>query len=314
MNVNPSRRLWLARALAAAGALAVSHAFAQSVRSGPIRIVVGFQAGALSDRIARILAAELARVSGRPVIVENVVGANSLRAMQRVVSSDAGGDTLMLATSAIAHPDNAALSRELRPVIAASTSPMILAVRAGLGVRGPREFADWLAHHADAAYGSAGVGNATHLCTAEMLDALGRPALHVPYPGSPATHADLIAGRIDFAMSGVSATLMQSDAVRVVAVTSRTRSGLPGLEGLPTIAETLVPGFDCVLWQAIWAPAATSDAAVAALNAQMRVVLAQPSVRAALADAGAEVLSGSPSDAQRLRSDEESRFARRKSP
>ncbi len=295
-----SRRKVVTGALAGTVAFALQRtvAFAQAQRSGAVRLVVGFPPGGSVDHVARILAPELARVLGRSVVVENVAGANSARAIARVASSEPNGDTLLLASSAIAHPDNAAAAASLRPVMLTSTAPMVLVVRATLPAHDPREFAAYLAAHAGASYGSSGLGNPTHLAAARLVEHLRVDAVHVPYSGSALAFADLLAGRIDFMMTASNSSVGGHSAVRALAVTTRSRSRLPGLDRLPTIAETLVPGFDFGLWQAVFAPARFPDAAVAALNAQLREVLASEQVRAALAEGGVETVGGSPGDAE----------------
>ena len=294
------RRKVVAGAVAGAVAFALQRAaaYAQVPRGGTVRLVVGFPPGGSVDHVARILAPELARVLGRSVIVENVPGANSARAIARVASSEPNGDTLLLASSAIAHPDNAAAAALLRPVILVSTAPMVLVVRASLPAHDPREFAAYLAAHAGASYGSSGLGNPTHLAAARLVEHLRVDAVHVPYSGSALAFADLVAGRIDFMMTASNSSVGGHGAVRALAVTTRSRSRLPGLDRLPTIAETLVPGFDFGLWQAVFAPARFPDAAVAALNAQLRDVLASEQVRTALAEGGVEIVAGSPVDAE----------------
>ena len=183
---------------AAGWALAARAARAQPVRTGVVRLVLGFAPGGAADRVARVLAPELARLNGRGAIVENVPGANGARAIQRVAASDPDGDTLLMATSAVAHPDNAAAMEALRPVILTSTTPMVLVVRASLPLRDTREFGRWLAAHPAATYGSAGLGNATHLGAAELVGRLGATATHVPYSGATPAFGDLIGGHIDF--------------------------------------------------------------------------------------------------------------------
>ena len=93
-------------------------------------------------------------------------------------------------------------------------------------------------------------------------------------------------------------------------MSSASRSDLPGYERIPTIAETLAPGFQFNLWQGIWVPKAVPAAAVATLNAQFRAVLATPATRAALADVASEVVSGSPDDAAAVFRAEAERFRR----
>ena len=101
-----------------------------------------------------------------------------------VRSSEPNGDTLLLASSAMAHPDNAAAAASLRPVVLTSTAPMVLVVRASLPAHDPREFAAYLAAQAGASYGSSGVGNPTHLAAARLVEHLRADAVHVPYGGS----------------------------------------------------------------------------------------------------------------------------------
>ena len=288
------------RVLAAGVALALAGAARSQSRAGPIRLVVGFNAGGSIDRVARTIAPELARITGRSAIVENVPGANSARAIARVAASDPNGDTLLVGSSALAHPDNAGGTALLRPVVLASTMPMILVVRASMPVHDPKAFAKYLADHAGATYGSSGIGNATHLCAAQLVASLGVEATHVPYSGSSPVFADLVAGRIDFAMTGANSTLGQHPSVRALAVTTLSRSRLPGLDALPTIAETLVPGFDFGLWQAVFAPLRTPDAVVDELHARFREALAAASVRSALAADGVEVVAGTPGELERL--------------
>ena len=276
-----------------------------------MRLVVGFAPGGAADRVARVLAPELAHLTGRNAIVENVPGANGARAISRVAASEPDGDTLLFATSAIANPENAAGAASLRPVILTSTTPMVLVVRATLPIHDARGFARYLQAHPGMTYGSAGIGNGTHLCAADLVERLGAVAIHVPYNGSTPAFADLMGGHIDFLTMGATPGLSQQTAVRMLAVSTRSRSRLPGLDGLPTIAETIAPDFDYSLWQAVFAPSRVPDAVVGNLNAQFREILSLDSVPAALADAGAEIVSGSPEDAERVRRAESERFRRR---
>lgn len=308
-----ARRRFVAGTLACTTALALRGrgALAQAPRGGTIRLVVGFVPGGASDRVARVLAPELARLAGRAAIVENIPGANGARAIARVSSSEPDGDTLLFASSAIAHPDNAAGASALRPVIVTSTTPMVLVVRASMPVHDAREFARYLSTRTGTTYGSAGVGNATHLCAAELVERLGVEATHIPYNGSTPALGDLMGGHIDFLTMGAAPGIAQQTAVRMLAVSTRSRSRLPGLDGLPTIAETIAPDFDYSLWQAVYAPSRVPEAVVWKLNAQFREILSLESVQAALADGGAEIVSGPPEDAERVHRAESERFRRR---
>ena len=298
---------------AAVGALAARTAGAQPARQGVVRLVLGFAAGGAADRVARVLTPEVAKLAGRGAIVENVPGANGGRAIQRVAQSEPDGDTLLFATSAIAHPDHAAAMEALRPVVLASTTPMVLVVRGSLPVRDAKEFGRWLVANAGATYGSAGVGNATQVCAAELVERLGATATHVPYSGTTPAFADLMGGHIDFLVMGVSPSLAQQHAVRMLAVTTRQRSRLPGLDALPTLAETLGGDFDHSLWQAVYAPARVPASTRTTLEAQFREILALDAVRVSLADVGSEPVGGGPDAADRAFRAEVARYGARSS-
>jgi tripartite-type tricarboxylate transporter receptor subunit TctC len=301
------RRFVLTAAGAAALGLRATGSGAQP-RGGIVRVVVGFTPGGSSDSAARVLASEYARLTGRSAVVENVPGGNSARAIARVVAGEPPGEFMLLATSAIAHPDNRAGIEQLRPVILASTSAMVLVVASSVPAQTPAEFVRYLKSRPEISYGSSGIGNATHFAAADLMDRLGIEAVHVPYQGASPALPDLLAGRIDFAFIGASSALSMQPQVRPIAVSTATRSRLRGVEDIPTISETLAPGFDYSLWQGIWVSARLSDAAVATLNAQFREVLALESTRAALAIYGGEIVGGSPEDAARIFRAESERF------
>ena len=307
-----SRRRALTAIVASMAAVIRRPAIAADPR-GTVRLVLGFAPGGTGDRVARVLAPELARASGRETIVENLPGANGARAIARVAASEPDATTMLVGTSAVAHPDHAAAMAALRPVALLSTSSMMLVVRASLPAHDPAAFARLAKSRDDLAYGSAGEGNATHLCAEELMARLGAEALHIPYQGSTAALNDLLGDRIDFLTAGASAALTHHDRIRALAVTTGTRSTLTDLDRLPTIAETIAPGFDFGLWQAVWAPAALPDRDVDALNARFRALLALPPVRQALSDVGAEVLASTPQDALRLYRTEVERYRKRSS-
>ncbi|MEO8487547.1 MAG: tripartite tricarboxylate transporter substrate binding protein [Betaproteobacteria bacterium] len=291
----------------AAWALACAGARAQGTH-GAIRLVLGFSAGGAADRVARVLGPELARLVGRGAIVENIPGANGARAITRVAVSEPDGDTLLFATSAIAHPDHAAAMESLRPVILTSTTPIVLVVRASLPVRDARQFGRYLVAHPGTTYGSAGIGNPTHLCAAELVERLNARATHIPYSGTTPALADLLGGHIDFLMLGANPALAQQGGVRMIAVSTRARSRLAAFASLPTIGESMAPGFDFSLWQAVYAPARVSASTVTTLHAQFREILALGAVQSALADVGSEVGSGTTEDAERVYRAEVVRF------
>jgi tripartite-type tricarboxylate transporter receptor subunit TctC len=315
--MSPSRRKVLH--LLAAGALAGGPrvVFAQQssalMRSTqPLRLVQGFPPGGAVDRVAKVLAPELARELGRPVIGEYLTGANGIRAIRAVVETTSDSDVVLFATSAIANRSDPAVAASrietLKPVIMTSTTPMALAVRASLGIDDVPAFVRRLKSDPPLAYGSSGTGNGTHIAAADLVSRVGGNATHVPYQGAPQVLADLAGGHIDFATLGVSAALAQLPSVRVLAVTTAQRTRLPGFERLPTIAETVAPGYDISLWQAVLAPPTFSGASIDDLHRRLDAILALDRVRVALAAAGAEPVGGSPEKAEALIRAEVERF------
>jgi len=279
----------------------------------PLRLVQGFPPGGAVDRVAKVLAPELARELGRPVIGDYLTGANGIRAVRAVVDTTSDADVVLFATSSIANRGDPAMAASraetLRPVIVTSATPMALAVRASLDVDDVRAFVRRLKSDPPLSYGSAGTGSSTYVAAAELVRRVGGNAIHVPYQGSPQVLTDLAGGHIDFATLGVSAALAQLPSVRALAVTTAQRSRLPGFEGLPTIAETVAPGYDISLWQAVLAPPTFSEASIDDLHRRLDAILALDRVRVALAAAGAEPVGGSPEKAAALIRAEVERFA-----
>jgi len=151
------------------------------------------------------------------------------------------------------------------------------------------------------------------VCAAELVERLGATATHVPYSGTTPAFADLMGGHIDFLVMGVSPSLAQQHAVRMLAVTTRQRSRLPGLDALPTLAETLGGDFDHSLWQAVYAPARVPASTRTTLEAQFREILALDAVRVSLADVGSEPVGGGPDAADRAFRAEVARYGARSS-
>jgi len=298
--------------LRAGGAIAQSPTFAGVPQ--PLRLVQGFPAGGAVDRVAKVLAPEMARDLGRPVVGDYLPGANGVRAIRAVADSPSATDVLLFATSSIANRNDANVAESridtLRPVIMTSATPMAVVVRASLGIDDMASLAARLRVAPPLAYGSSGTGNGTHVAAAELVRMVAGQATHVPYQGLPQVLADLLGGHIDFALFGVSGALLQQPLLRLCAVTTAKRTTIPNFDHLPTIAETVAPAFDMSLWQALLAPPRASADAIADLNRRVNAILALDAVRTALAGAGAEPVGGTPERAAALILEETERFAR----
>jgi tripartite-type tricarboxylate transporter receptor subunit TctC len=268
----------------------------------PIRMIVPFPPGGLSDGLARILGQHLAQEWGQPVVVDNRPGAGTTLAADLVAKSPADGYTLFfqdITTQGI----NAGLYRKLPydsvndfvPIAMASASPLILSVHPSLPARSVKELVALAkAKPGQINYGSSGSGAILHLAGETFKKLAGVDLLHVPYKGSPPAVTATLAGEVAvvFATTGSVLPHVKSGRIRALAVTTA-RS--PLLPELPPIADT-VPGYDIILYQGILAPAKTPRELVARLNAEINKFVARPASKESWANYGAEVLIASPEE------------------
>ncbi len=258
----------------------------------PIKLVVPIPPGGAPDIAGRVLAEKLALALGQPVVVENRAGSNGNIASELVARAPADGYTLLAsADSMIAiNPHLYARMpvdtlRELVPVSGLATNEWVLAVNPSLPVRTLREFIE-LAKKSNPvlAYASGGNGSQHQIAMEMLKQRAGINLLHVPYKGgSPATTA-AVAGEVAAVFSGTSsAGQIRAGKLRALASTGRKRS--EQFPELPTIGE-LYPGYELVIWLAIYAPAGTPEAILNRLHAEANKALALPDLKARFAAAG----------------------------
>lgn len=269
--------------------------------SKPVRMVIGFPAGGAQDVILRTISGKLGEELGVPIVVDNRAGANGNIAAAHVAKSPADGYTLLFNTSSVAltpylYADPGYdLFKDFAPVILTANIPVMLVVHPDVPATNVQEFVAWLkANPSKVNYGSGGQGNITHLSAVRFLQAVGAVATHVPYRGEPPAMNDLIAGRIEF-FFGVANNMIphvRSGKIRALAVASLRR--LEALPEVPTLAETVAPGFEIGAWSGVLAPAATPRAAVTRMNGAIEKVLQDPELRARITASSAEVKGSTP--------------------
>jgi tripartite-type tricarboxylate transporter receptor subunit TctC len=273
-------------------------ALAQQYPSKPVRILVPYPPGGPVDAIARILAPNLAL--GQNVIVENRSGAGGSVGAEQVAKAPPDGYLMLLGNSGpmtvnpVLRRDLGYDSRkDLTPVAWLTSAQMVLVVHPSFPVRSVKELvALGRARPGTLNYGSAGIGNLTHLGM-ELLQSRAKVKFnHVPYKGVAPAYVDLMSGEIPFMFGNVTGPLayIQQGRLRAIAVTSSKPS--PVLPGVPTIAETY-PGFDLVTWMGIFLPAGTPEAIRSRLQAEFLKVLQQKEVHGRLVTLGNEVVGGS---------------------
>ena len=284
-------------ALLAAAALLPVCVSAQTYPTRAIRIVVAFPAGGGSDLAARVVAQKLSESLGQPVVVENRVGANGGIGAEAVARSAPDGYTLVMGSNAniTTNPHLMALSydpmKDLAPVAMLTVNPLLLFVNpAVVPVASFREFLDYVrARDGKVDYASAGNGSPAHLSGELLKLTAGISMVHVPYKGGPPGVNDVLGGRVGVMLAAAPTVLphIRSGKLRGIAMTGAQRSAFA--PEIPTVAESGFPGFDVVIWNALFAPGATPAAVLAKLHGEINRILAQPDVKDVLLNQGAEV-------------------------
>lgn len=289
--------------LGAAASLAANAAQAQDWPARPITMVVPFPAGGPTDLVARVLSKQLSEQLGLSVIVENRGGANANIGMQHVAQAKPDGYTLLYNTSSIALNPNLYRSlafdpvKDFTPVSSTAVIPLVLLAHPSVPAEDARSFVDYARKQAGKlSYGSAGAGNVTHLGAALLLGTMDIDAVHVPYRGSAPAMTDLVGGQVQVMANTVNDSLgfIRDGKLRALAVTSPQR--LEALPDVPTVDETLIPGFEMGAWQGVVVPAGTPPQIVERLNQEIRQALRAPQLQEQLRLQAAQPLGSSPQE------------------
>ena len=295
------RRQFLHLAAGAAALPAVSHtAWAQSYPSQPVRIIVGFAAGGPNDILARLMGQWLSEGLGQPFVIENRVGAGSNLATEAVVRAPADGYTLLLAGSPNAI--NATLYTKLNfdfitdiaPVASILRGALIMVVNPSVPTKTLPEFIAYAkANPGKLSYASGGVGGISHLTPELFKKMAGINMVHVPYRGIAPALTDLLGGQVQllFVNPALSLPYIATERLRPLAITSAKRSA--ALPDIPTVAE-FVPGYEASSIYGLGAPKKTPAEVVDKLNREINAALADPNIKARLADLDGTALPGSP--------------------
>jgi tripartite-type tricarboxylate transporter receptor subunit TctC len=288
-------------AAAVASLLLATAGFAQDFPNRPIRLIVPYGPGGITDITARAIAPRMGEILGQTVVVENRAGGAAIPGFDLVAKSPGDGYVVLLATNAFAA--NPILFRKLpydaqkdfAPVSLVSTVPTVLVVQPGMQANSVKELiALAKANPGKMNYGSAGNGSDNHL-TAEVFNhAVGISVQHIPYKGGGAVMTDLIGGRLDyvFAVLPTAYPFITSGKLKALGVTSAQRN--PALPDVPTIAEAALPGFSVNAWLGLFVPAATPPAIVEKLNSAAVKAVQSPEVAEHLRKMGVDVVGSTP--------------------
>jgi tripartite-type tricarboxylate transporter receptor subunit TctC len=299
--------------LAAAIAL---PAAAQNYPTRPVRLIVGFAPGGGEDNNARMLAPKLSEYLGQQVVVENVPGAGTNIANERVARAAPDGYTLLINTAALAI--NMALYRDLpfdalrdfAPVSVFSESPNVLVVNAKLAARNVKELVA-MARSAPGKlnYSSAGVGTTQHLAAELFKLRTGTFIVHIPYKGTAPSMTALIAGEVDLSFANIPSIQghLKSGRLRALAATAARRD--PQLPDVPTMKEAGVEGVEVVVWYGVLAPSGTPREIVHRLADGIQRATHDTEVRKRMLEQGAAPVGNTPEEFGKLLREEVARWA-----
>ena len=306
-------RTLLAGLLAAQAILcAVAPASAQGYPNRPVVIIVPFAAGGGNDVLARLLAQRMSAALGQQFVIENHAGAGGTIGARAVAKAPPDGYTLMvghsgvfaIAPSLYAHPGYDP-RKDFAPIGLIGSFQQIIVLHPSIPARTVSDLIALAKNEpGKITYATAGIGSGSHLSTELFAAMTGVKLTHVPYRGTGAAQADLIAGHVGMLISTLPSVIsaIRGGLLRAIAVTGERRS--PLFPELPTVAESGVPGYVAVIHYGMVAPARTDGVITGRLNAALRDALANEDVRARIADEGGEPLPGPP-DRQASDIDEE---------
>ena len=276
---------------------------AEGYPTRPIRVIVPFSPGGAVDGPMRLVAQELGKRLGQPVVVENKPGAGATIGTDVVAKAAPDGYTLLLAsqTNAISATLYSKLPfdpvGDFTPVALIGREPGVVVVNPAIPAKTLQEFIAYVkAHPGQVNFASSGNGSGQHLFAALLASKTGMKMNHVPYRGSAQATTDLLSGVVSMSIPGTAGMVghIKAGRLRALAVTGATRS--PQLPDVPTVMESGVPGYEAYVWMGLLAPKGTPPAVVERLNRDVVAVLGEDEVKRYMANAGIEIVGSTAAD------------------
>ena len=297
-----SKNTFALAAIALCSAFAFTGAAHAQYPTKPIKIVVPFPAGGTTDILARAVAADLQKAFGQAVVVENKAGAGGNIGSDSVAKSSPDGYTLLMGTVGT-HAINVSLYpkmpydavKDFAPVSLVAGVPNVLVASPSFPVNSVKDLVDAAKKAPDKiTFASSGSGTSIHLSGELFKQLAGVQMTHVPYKGSSAALPDVISGQVNVMFDNAPSVIqhIRGGKLKAVAVTSDKRS--PALPGVPTIAESGLPGFEASSWFGVLAPAATPKDIVDKLSGAIAKSLQTPEMKERLAGQGAVAVGNTP--------------------
>jgi len=288
--------------LAGSGLATVAARAAEDYPTKPVKWVVAYPPGGTTDILARIIGQYLSEHLGQQFIIDNRPGAGNNIGTEVVVNSPPDGYTLLLVNPA--NGINATLYkklpfnllRDIAPVAGITRTPNVMEVTPAFPAKNVTEFIAYAkANPGKINMASSGNGTSVHLSGEMFMAMTGIKMTHVPYRGAAPAITDIIAGTVDVLFDNLPSSIefIKSGKMRALAVTTETRSS--ELPDVPTVGDT-VPGYEASAWFGMGAPKGTPAAIIEKINKTVNAALADPKVKARLAELGGVPLAGTPED------------------
>ena len=282
-------------------ALGTSAAHAQAqYPDRPVKIVVPVAAGGGVDVMARLLALKLSERLGQQFVVENRAGAAGVIGSKAVIASPADGTTLLYTPSSLSlsvvinKTPPYDLAKDFTPIINVAISPYALVVNSAVPAKDLKEFIAYAkANPGKLAYGSAGVGSASHLAGELFKARIGFDMVHVPNKGMNPAIIDLMGGQVQVLFASVPGMMSEkSERLRPLAMAEMKRSAL--LPDMATMDEFGLPGFAVGNWAGLLGPAGLDPKIVAKLNSEIIAILGAPDVKERVRALGFDLIASTP--------------------
>jgi tripartite-type tricarboxylate transporter receptor subunit TctC len=275
---------------------------AQSYPSRPVRVIVPYAPAGDTDLVARLIGQWLAERLGQPFVIENRPGAGTNIGTEAVVRAPADGYTLLLASppsainATLYDKLNFVFLRDIAPVAGVIRAPFAMEVNPSVPAKTVPEFIDYAkTNPGKISMASGGIGSGPHLAGELFTMMAAINVIHVPYRGQGPALTDLLGGQVQLYFAGMPSSIqyIRAGKLRALAVTTARRSEV--LPDIPSLSDFL-PGYEASFWGGFCAPKNTPVQIIDTLNNEINAALADPKMKARLADLGGTVLPGSPAE------------------
>jgi tripartite-type tricarboxylate transporter receptor subunit TctC len=293
-------------------------AAAQTYPNRPIKWIVPYTPGGITDSVTRLVTQKLAEALGQPVVIENKPGANSIVGAELVAKSAPDGYTLL--TVIAAHAANPTLyagklpfdaTKSFTPISLAAVAPLILTVNNSFPAKDMKELIAYAKANPDKiSFGSSGVGAAAHLTTELLKQTADIHMVHVPYKGTAPALEGLLRGDIQVLVDVPSSLMPHVRSTRVRALGMFSAKRVPGAAEVPTMAEAGGPPIEGSTWVLFLAPAGTPKEIVQRISVETAKIVNSPDMKARFEQLGIEAVGNTPEQAAAFLNDEIAKWAK----